>query len=186
MVSSSDDINLKSFHLQLFYNVKQWSTIRFIIATLFDNHNHQSYNNKFQLSFGATIFRFYLHHHHQPNPLQHQRITTNQTSRNFKFLKISIMDFMPMLAYEHLILLHVLLATMFSTLTLYPLYHVKMDESKTKTLCTVRHQHSSITVRHCDATACHQSISTNIQTTTSHFTLDSSRLATKFYTNHNL
>ena len=99
------------------------------------------------------------------------------------------MDFTSILVYEHHLLMHVYPATMFSTLILYPLYHVKMDESKGKTLCTIHHRHSSYNSQTLRRDAVGQSISINTQWLVaacpiSHF--NSSRLATKFYINHKL
>ena len=91
--------------------------------------------------------------------------------RKLQFLKISFMDSTTTLAYQHLLFLHVSPATMFSTPTLYPLYHVKMDDNKTKTLCIIHHKLSSYYCQTLQCVACHQSISINTQTATSHFTL---------------
>ena len=89
---------------------------------------------------------------------------TISMSRNFEFLKISIMDSTTTLDYQHLLFLRVSPAPMFSTSTLYPLYHVKMDENKTKTLCTMHHHYSIHCSHTYNATACHQSISINALT----------------------
>ena len=75
------------------------------------------------------------------------------------------------LANEHHSILHVSPATMFSTPSLYPLYHVKMDNNKTKTLCIIHHKLSSYYCQTLQCVTCHQSISINTQTATSHFTL---------------
>ena len=69
------------------------------------------------------------------------------------------------------IILHASPAAMFSTPTLYPLYHVKMDENQGKTLCTIRHKHSSYNSHTLGCVASAQSISINIQIATNHFTL---------------
>ena len=116
--------------------------------------------------FCSTIFKFYLQHHYQPNPLPHHHNTINALPRKLQFLKISIMDSTTALAYQHLLFLHVSPATIFSTPTLYPLYHVKMDDNKTKTLCNICHHYSICYSYTYAATACHQSISINTHTFT--------------------
>ena len=69
------------------------------------------------------------------------------------------------------IILHASPAAMFSTPTLYPLHHVKMDKNKRKTLCTIHHEHSNYNSQTLGRVACQQSILTNKQTATSYFTL---------------
>ena len=142
---------------------------QFINTTLKYNNYQSHYNNFNSISFNNL--QISLQHHYQPKPLQHHQNTTNAMPRKLQFLKISFMDSTTTLAYQHLLFLHVSPATMFSTPTLYPLYHVKMDENKTKTLCTMHHHYSIHYSYTHAATACHQSISINTQTATSHFTL---------------
>ena len=99
------------------------------------------------------------------------------------------MDLMPQLAYEHLLFLRVYPATMFPIPTFQPLYHVKMDDNKTKTLCTIHHKLSSYYRQTLRCVARHQSILVNTQWLVaacpiSHF--NSNRRALQFYVNHQL
>ena len=137
---------------------------QFINTTLKYNNYQSHYNNFNSISFNNL--QISLQHHYQLNPLQHHQTQQMQCQENFEFLKISIMDSTPTLANEHLLFLHVSPATMFSMPTLYPLYHGKMDENKTKTLCTMHHHYSIHCSHTYNATACHQSISINTHTFT--------------------
>ena len=115
-----------------------------------------------RIFFLDTVSISYLHYN--------IKNSTTKTSRKFQISQNFNYGLNDHTGLRTPIILRASPAAMFSIPTLYPLHHVKMDKNKRKTLCTTHRKHSNYNSQTLSCVACHQSISTNKQIATSHFT----------------